>query len=36
MTQEIRRAAEALRIVLHDHVIVAAGKWISFRAEGLL
>ena len=36
MTQEIRRAAETLRIVVHDHVIVAGGRWVSFRREGLL
>ncbi len=36
MTQEIARAAGALGIVLHDHVIVGNGKVLSFRAEGLL
>ncbi len=36
MTQEVRRAAAALSIVLHDHVIVGNGKWLSFRREGLL
>ena len=36
MTQEVKRAATALSIVLHDHVIVGNGKWLSFRREGLL
>jgi DNA repair protein RadC len=35
-TREIMAAAEMLRIVLHDHVIVARGRWLSFRQEGLL
>jgi DNA repair protein RadC len=36
MTREIKKAAEALSIGLHDHVIVGNGKWLSFRREGLL
>jgi DNA repair protein RadC len=36
MTREIKAAAEALRIVLHDHVIIARSRWLSFRQEGLL
>ncbi len=36
MTQEVKRAAAALSIVLHDHVIVGNGRWLSFRREGLL
>ena len=36
MTREIRQAAKALAIVLHDHVIVGNGRWLSFRQEGLL
>jgi DNA repair protein RadC len=36
MTQLIRSAAESLSIVLHDHVVVGNGRWLSFRAEGLL
>jgi DNA repair protein RadC len=36
MTREVARAAEALSIRLHDHVIVGNGKWLSFRREGLL
>jgi DNA repair protein RadC len=35
-TREVKAAAEALRIVLHDHVIVARTRWLSFRQEGLL
>jgi DNA repair protein RadC len=36
MTQEIQRAAHTLGIVLHDHVVVAGARWLSFRREGLL
>jgi DNA repair protein RadC len=36
MTQEVRQAARALGIVLHDHIIVGNGRWLSFRQEGLL
>lgn len=36
VTQEIKSAAEALAIVLHDHVIIGNGRWLSFRREGLL
>jgi len=36
MTQEVGRAAAALSIVLHDHIIVGNGAWLSFRREGLL
>jgi DNA repair protein RadC len=36
MTREIKTAAEALGIVLHDHVIIGNGRWLSFRREGLL
>jgi DNA repair protein RadC len=36
MTQEIRRAADTLRVVVHDHIIVAGTNWTSFRREGLL
>jgi DNA repair protein RadC len=36
MTQEIRKAAASLAIVLHDHVVVGNGRWLSFRQEGLL
>ena len=36
MTREIKQAAAALSIVLHDHVIVGNGRWLSFRREGLL
>ncbi len=36
MTREIKAATAALSIVLHDHVIVGNGRWLSFRTEGLL
>lgn len=36
MTQEVARAARALEIVLHDHIIVGNGTWLSFRQQGLL
>ncbi|HEX3347638.1 MAG TPA: DNA repair protein RadC [Acetobacteraceae bacterium] len=36
MTREVQQAARALSILLHDHVIVGNGKWLSFRREGLL
>jgi len=36
MTKEIKRASSALGVVLHDHVIVGNGQWLSFRKHGLL
>ncbi len=36
MTSRVAEAAEALGIVLHDHVIVGRSRDLSFRAEGLL
>jgi len=36
MTDEIRRAAEALGLVLHDHVIIGKSGELSFRADGYL
>ena len=36
MTAQVRRAAEALSIVLHDHLIIGNGKWLSLRQEGFL
>ena len=36
MTEQIRAAAAALSIVLHDHIVVGNGRWLSFRTEGLL
>lgn len=36
MTNEIIQAARALSIVVHDHIIVGNGRWLSFRQEGLL
>jgi DNA repair protein RadC len=36
MTKEIKKALAALGIVLHDHVIIGNGQWLSFRKTGLL
>ncbi len=36
MTGAIRRAAEALRITVHDHVVIGAAGVASFRSLGLL
>jgi DNA repair protein RadC len=36
MTHEIQQAASALSIVVHDHIIIGNGKWVSFRRESLL
>jgi DNA repair protein RadC len=36
MTQEVKRAAEALSLLLHDHVVIGNGRWLSFREAGLL
>ncbi len=36
MTAEIKRALATLGIVLHDHIIVGNGAWLSFQREGLL
>ena len=36
MTQQVRAAVEPLSIVLHDHIVVGNGRWLSFLKEGLL
>lgn len=36
MTQQVKQAATALSITLHDHLIIGNGRWFSFRREGLL
>ncbi len=36
MTNRIRDAAEALGLVLHDHLIVGKSRELSFRSEGYL
>jgi DNA repair protein RadC len=36
MTKEIKRAAQALSIVLHDHIIIGKGQWLSFRKMSYL
>jgi DNA repair protein RadC len=36
MTQEVRDAVRPIGVVVHDHVIVGNGKWLSLRQAGLL
>lgn len=36
MTAEVKAAAAALSVVLHDHIIIGNGRWLSFRQQGLL
>lgn len=36
MTQQIAEAAQTVSVVVHDHVIVGNGRWLSFRREGLI
>jgi len=36
MTEEVKKAAAVLAIMVHDHVIVGNGRAFSFRREGLL
>ena len=36
MTEQVRAAAATLSVVLHDHIIIGNGRWLSFRKEGLL
>ncbi|WBU64536.1 RadC family protein [Paracoccus aerodenitrificans] len=36
MTHRIRIGAEVMGITIHDHLIIGAGREVSFRAEGLL
>lgn len=36
MTRKVQEAAEALEIVLHDHVIIGKSCELSFRAKGFL
>jgi DNA repair protein RadC len=36
MTRELKRAAAALDLVLHDHLVIGHGKHTSFRSLGLL
>ncbi len=36
MTREIKAALGTLSVVVHDHIIVGNGTWLSFRKEGLL
>jgi DNA repair protein radc len=36
MTAQIQAAAEALGLVLHDHLVIGKGRELSFRGEGYL
>jgi DNA repair protein RadC len=36
MTREIAAAAKALKIEVHDHLIIGRGKHASFKVLGLL
>ncbi|HEV7267694.1 MAG TPA: DNA repair protein RadC [Falsiroseomonas sp.] len=36
MTAEVKTAAHALGMLLHDHLIIGNGRHLSFRREGLL
>lgn len=36
MTRQIRQAAEALSLILHDHLIIGSSSEVSLRAEGVL
>ena len=36
MTREIIAALGVIDVVLHDHIIIGSGGWVSFRREGLL
>ena len=36
VTKQIAHAAEALGMVIHDHLIIGKGRQVSFRSEGLL
>ena len=36
MTRELKAAASALEIELHDHVVIGHGTHASFRSLGLL
>ncbi len=36
MTREIKAALSTVSVVVHDHVIIGNGAWLSFRKEGLL
>lgn len=36
LTDRIRQGAEALSLVLHDHLIIGKSREFSFRAEGML
>ena len=36
MTQQIVKAAQTVSLIVHDHVIVGNGRWVSLKREGLI
>jgi DNA repair protein RadC len=36
MTKQVREAAKAVGVALHDHLVIGRGKHSSFRSLGLL
>ncbi len=36
MTRQVKAAAQMMSIVLHDHIIIGNGRWVSFRKKRLL
>jgi DNA repair protein RadC len=36
MTAQVEKAAQALGITLHDHLVIGKSRELSFRASGLL
>jgi DNA repair protein RadC len=36
MTRQLKAAAEAVGLDLHDHVVIGHGRHVSFRSAGLL
>jgi DNA repair protein RadC len=36
MTRQVRDAAKAVGIALHDHIVVGNGRHASFKSLGLL
>jgi DNA repair protein RadC len=36
MTRQIERAAEALGLIVHDHLVIGRSRELSFRASGLI
>jgi DNA repair protein RadC len=36
MTRQVRTAAEALGLTLHDHIVIGKSSEVSFRSAGFL